>query len=55
MCTNHVDSNWWCSDRSTDRTQNNEPQSHEELVHYESIGPKIWKVYTSRGNKVNSG
>ncbi|MCI22815.1 hypothetical protein A2U01_0043991, partial [Trifolium medium] len=28
---------------------------HEELIHYESSGPKIWKVYSRRGKRGNSG
>ncbi|PNX62727.1 hypothetical protein L195_g053129, partial [Trifolium pratense] len=28
---------------------------HEELIHYESSGPKIWKVYSARGKRGNSG
>lgn len=38
-----------------DRTQPAAGMPHEQLIHHESNGPKVWKVYVRKGKKGNSG
>jgi hypothetical protein len=38
-----------------DRAPNKEEVARDQLVHYQTKGPKTWLVYSRRGKKGNGG
>jgi len=40
---------------NNDRTQPSADIPREQLIHFKSKGPQVWKVYSRRGKKGNGG